>query len=311
MRTVGIGVLLLVASGAGCSGAPVGSSTLTPLYAAASRQITFTPGHDFAPAWTPDGHAIIYVSDQTGSWNLWETDPNGQAPRALTFDGFQYTNPFVRPDGVFIAVASDRGSRTRAWLDLWLIERNGTGERRLISETPSVKEFVPTISPDGRLLAYLALPMDRPPQYRLVVTELPGGIPRILTEDRIEFSPIRFSPDGTQILFTSSRMSNVDVWTIGVDGSGARPLTTRPGREIAGDWSRDGSSIVFISDQSGNDELWLMDAQGQDVRPLTHDLATASLPAFSPDGAQIVYTSNKSRNEDLWIVPLRPGGRTQ
>ncbi|MEO5657764.1 MAG: hypothetical protein ABIO65_06020 [Nitrospiria bacterium] len=309
MRITPVGLLLL-ALGAGCSGAPVGSSTLTPTYGAPARQLTFSPAKDFAPVWTPDGRAIIYISDETGEWGLRELDPRAPAPRALTLDRYQYTNPFVTPDGS-IAVASDRGSSTRAWLDLWLLERDGTRERRLISETPSVKEFVPAISPDGRLLAYLDLPMNRPPQYRLIVVELSGGLPRILTEDRVEFSPIRFSPDGRHILFTSSRMGSADVWTIGVDGGGARPLTNRPSREVAGDWSRDGAAIVFVSNQNGMDELWLMDPQGQDVRQLTSDLATASLPAFSPDGSQVVYTSTKSRNEDLWIISLRPLGLTQ
>lgn len=299
-------VCMLGALVGACSGPPLGTPTLTPPTAAMSRQLTFSPARDFAPAWSPDGRSIIYVSDESGEWGLRETDVRGQAPRALTFDRYQYTNPFVAPDGS-IVVASDRGSPTRAWLDLWALDRTGTRERRLLSETPTVKEFVPVISPDGHWLAYLDLPMDRAPRYRLMVTQLPAGIPRVLTEDRVEFSPIRFSPDGRQILFTASQMGSVDVWTIGIDGGGARPLTNRPGRETAGDWSRSGA-IVFVSDQSGRDELWLMDPQGQNVRQLTNDLATDSLPAISPDGTQVVYTSTKSGNEDLWLIGLRPGG---
>jgi len=302
MRNAFVG-LLLVGFTAGCGTLAPGSFVLSPPQAAVSRQLTFSPDNDFSPAWSPDGRSIVYVSDQTTAWNLWTVDPQGQAPRALTFDRFQYSSPSFTTDGSSILVASDRASPLRAWLDLWLLARDGTPERRLLSETPTVKEFVPVISPDGRLLAYLDLPMNRPPQYRLVVVELPGGIPRVVTEDRVLFSPVRFSPDGRQVLFTSDRLGTADVWVTGVDGSGARALTMSPAAETAGDWSHDGSTIVFVSDQSGKDELWLMDAQGQDRRQLTNDSDTASLPAFSPDGELVVYTSTKSHNQDLWIIP--------
>jgi Tol biopolymer transport system component len=301
--------LLIAATLSGCQLGPPGSVVGPSPDAAIPRQITFSPADDFAPAWSPDGRSIVYVSDQAGGWNLWIVDPEGRSPRALTVGNFQYSNPVFTPDGASIAVASDRGSATRVWTDLWLVDREGTQERRLVSQTPDVKEFTPTMSPNGRLLAYLDLPMTRAPQYRLVLVELPGGIPRVLTEDRVLFAPIRFSLDGAQILFTSDRGGTSDVWVIGVDGSGARALTMSPSAETAGGWSPDGSTIVFVSNQTGSDELWLMDAQGQNRRQLTYHGATASMPAFSPDGRWIAYTSTKSHNQDLWIIPTgRPPG---
>lgn len=270
--------------------------------ATASRQLTFAPGDDFAPSWTPDGRSIVFVSSQQGGWNLWVLDLGSPAPRALTFGPSQYTNPFVMADGRSIAVASDRGSATRAWTDLWVLSLDSSQERRLISESSTVKEFVPVISPDGRWLAYLDLPMNRPPQYRLVLMELPAGLPRVLTEDRVVFSPIRFSPDNRSLLYTASTLGSSDVWTIGVDGAGARALTALPGTETAGDYSPDGTTIAVVSNQSGADEIWLMDAQGRQARQLTRDSATASLPAFSPDGTHVAYTSTKSGNQDIWVI---------
>lgn len=286
----------------GCSAAAPGTGVLLSTPTSASRQLTFAPGDDFAPTWTPDGRSLVFVSDQQGGWNLWTLDLGSPTPRALTFGQFQYTNPFMMRDGRSIAVASDRGSATRAWTDLWVVSLDGSPERRLTSESPAVKEFVPVISPDGRWLAYLDLPMNRPPQYRLIVVELPAGLPRVLTEDRIVFSSIRFSPDSRGILYTAATLGSSDVWTIGVDGSGARALTSQRDSELAGDYSPDGTTIAFVSNQSGTDEIWLMDAQGRLSRQLTRDSATASLPAFSPNGTQIAYTSTKSGNQDIWLI---------
>lgn len=270
--------------------------------AGTSRQITFTPYNDFAPAWTRDGRSIVYVSDQQGGWNLWSIDLSVPTPRALTAGRFQYSGPFVTADGRWIAVSSDSGSATPAWPDLWLLSPDGAQQQRLTSISPSIKEFFPAISSDGRWLGYVDIPMNRPPQNRLVLVELPAGLPRVLTEDHVAFSPIHFSPDGRSILYTADTLGSADVWTIGVDGAGARALTARPGHDIAGDYSPSGAHIVFVSNQSGTDELWIMDATGLAARQLTHDLATASMPVFSPDGAHIAYTSTKSGNEDLWII---------
>ena len=286
----------------GCSPAAPGTGALLPSVVSTSRQLTFTPGDDFAPSWTPDGRSIVFVSDQQGGWNLWLLQLGAATPRALTFGQFQYTNPFVMPDGRSVAVASDRGSATRAWTDLWVLSLDGSQERRLISETPNIKEFAPVVSPDGRWLAYLDLPMNRPPQYRVVIMQLPAGPPRVLTENSVVFSPIRFSPDGRWLIYSASTLGSSDVWTIGVEGAGARALTMRSSSEFAGDYSPDGTTIAFISNQSGSDEVWLMDPQGRQSRQLTRDSATASLPAFSPDSRSIAYTSTKSGNQDIWLI---------
>ncbi|MFZ5863538.1 MAG: TolB family protein [Nitrospirota bacterium] len=267
-----------------------------------SRQITFTPYDDFAPAWTRDGRSLIYVSIQQDGWNLWSIDLSTPTPRALTAGRFQYTGPFATADGRWIAVSSDSGSDEPKWPDLWLLAPDGTQQQRLTAFTPTIKEFMPVISGDGRWLAYLDLPMNRPPQYRLMLVELPTGLPRVLTEDHVVFSQIRISPDNRSILYTADTLGSADVWTIGIDGAGARALTARPGSDIAGDYSPDGTHIVFVSNQSGVDELWTMNPQGLGARQLTHDLATASLPAFSPDGAHIAYTSTKSGNPDIWVI---------
>jgi len=297
------GWLLLVGVLSACQSAPLGTLVGPPPVASSARQLTFSPSNDFSPVWSPDGRSILYVSDQTGTWNVWEISVQGTAPHALTFDQFQYSSPSFTPDGLGIVVASDRGSPTPKWTDLWLLDRQGTVERRLISQTISEKEFLPAVSHDGRLLAYLNLPMNSPPQYRLMVSALPGGIPRMVTDNRVIFAPLRFSPDNHQILFTSDRMGNADVWVMDLDGGGAHALTTSPSVDTTGDWSPDGSTIVFVSNQSGTDELWLMDAHGQNRRQLTRDGSLASSPSFSPDGAWVVYVSTKTGNQDLWIIP--------
>ena len=46
----------------------------------------------------------------------------------------------------------------------------------------------------------------------------------------------RWSPDGTQIAFSSDRDGNTEIYVINVDGSGLRNLTNNPAIDIAPAW---------------------------------------------------------------------------
>lgn len=60
-----------------------------------------------------------------------------------------------------------------------------------------------------------------------------------------------WSPDGGQIVFTSDRSGNADLWVQTLGEPSPRQLTTNPARDSAADWSPDGRWIVFRSERDG------------------------------------------------------------
>jgi Tol biopolymer transport system component len=76
----------------------------------------------------------------------------------------------------------------------------------------------PRVSPNGRRIAYWAMPMDE----------------QLLT-------------------FVNA---NRDLWTIGVDGTGAVRFTTEESTDAAPVWSRSGDALYFVSDRAGSMNLW-------------------------------------------------------
>jgi dipeptidyl aminopeptidase/acylaminoacyl peptidase len=66
---------------------------------------------DRAPAWSPDGSKLAYVSERSGAWALHVVGRDGTGERKLTGDGADYADPAWHPDGDRIAVT--KGVRNR------------------------------------------------------------------------------------------------------------------------------------------------------------------------------------------------------
>jgi len=77
------------------------------------RAVTGTPRmQDRAPAWSPDGTTLAYVSERSGWWGLHTVGRDGSGDRQLTEPGADHGEPAWHPDGDRIAVT--RGARGRA-----------------------------------------------------------------------------------------------------------------------------------------------------------------------------------------------------
>jgi dipeptidyl aminopeptidase/acylaminoacyl peptidase len=108
----------------------------------------------------------------------------------------------------------------------------------------------PQISPDGKTVAYVVTAVDLPGNKTsssiwLVSTD--GGQTRQLTNTTKKDRHPRWSPDGRQILFESTRSGDNQLWVIDVTGGEARQLTTLSTGASTGLWSPDGQMIAFVS----------------------------------------------------------------
>ena len=92
-----------------------------------------------------------------------------------------------------------------------------------------------------------------------------GTTPLRVTENT---SDIPSGALGAQVLFSSNRGGNWDVWVVNFDGGGLRQLTTDPGIDGLADASPDGTAIAFVSNRSGAWAVWVMNTDGSNQRKL-------------------------------------------
>jgi Tol biopolymer transport system component len=98
------------------------------------------------------------------------------------------------------------------------------------------------------------------------------------------------SPNGQNIVFTSSQTGNNDIFIRDRWGR-IRNLTNNPANDEWARWSPDGKQIVFGSNRDGGVfEIYLMNAEGSGTPVRLTDVPVLSrYPSWSPDGKQIVF----------------------
>ncbi len=80
-----------------------------------------------APAWSPDGTRVVFMSNTTGNWDLWSVNAKGGSPERLTDDLGNDGLPTYSPDGTRIAFVSNRGG---SW-GVYQIDADGENEIKL------------------------------------------------------------------------------------------------------------------------------------------------------------------------------------
>ncbi|MGC2236949.1 MAG: FG-GAP-like repeat-containing protein [Pyrinomonadaceae bacterium] len=112
-----------------------------------------------------------------------------------------------------------------------------------------------------------------------------------ITNNAASDSSPNYSPDGSNIIFSTTRDGNSEIYRMNADGSNPVRLTNNTASDTSPYYSLDGSTIVFVSDRDGNNEIYKMNADGSNQVRLTNNTSSDAQPAFSPDGQKIVFVN--------------------
>jgi serine/threonine-protein kinase len=140
-------------------------------------KLTFDPGEDDRPLWSPSGESLVFRSERAGSRNLYwkRADGSGETRRLTTSPNYQIPWSW-HPDGRHIAIGEWISEEQS--LDLRIVHLSGDERSGLTVEettdflaTPFM-EVLADFSPDGNWLAYTS---DESGQNQVFVRSFPDG----------------------------------------------------------------------------------------------------------------------------------------
>jgi len=195
--------------------------------------------------------------------------------------------------------------------EFWTVNRDGT-ENRLV--------FVDSVgyggnlsfdwSPDGNSIAWLR---SFPDYGEIFIRDLKSGKERQLTSYKKVIDEIEWALNG-QILFTTNKGGNTNVWMIPSGGGEAVQITRGPGPDIAVKPSADCRRLLFL-EQRSTSTLWTVDRNGNNARQLTFDNQYLEWPSFLPDLKRISFDMASSDRlqtiNHIYIIQNDGTNRTQ
>jgi Tol biopolymer transport system component len=117
------------------------------------KRLTFVPGYDGGPFFTPDGKRIVWRRfDETGLIaDVWTMNPDGSDQRQITDFGSMSWAPYMHPSGQYIIFASNKLGFEN--FELFIVDAEGTKEPVRVTYSDGF-DGLPVPSPDGKQLAW-------------------------------------------------------------------------------------------------------------------------------------------------------------
>jgi Tol biopolymer transport system component/C-terminal processing protease CtpA/Prc len=273
--------------------------------------ITTGDAKDQWPMWSPDARTLYFVSDRSGSDELWAREADGHARQLTSLHGGRVLWPTVSHDGRLIAF--ERG------MNIWTYDVAAGTTRELPIVPRGLPDIVTerhltlanrftslSLSPDGKKIAFVG----RGRVFAAGATE--GGNAQIVTtRDDAAYDVPVWAPDSRTVAYVVDRGLEQSIATYDFPDGPQRTITPAGHHDDYPHWSPDGKSLAFVRDGR---ELHLWDVAAHADRVLATGImdrrpfGDLGDIAFSPAGDWIAYVDTDRGGFSNAMVVRTSGG---
>ena len=305
-----------------------------------SRSFQLTRGEKScrAPAWSPDGRWLAFLSNRSGKNNIWLIRPDGGEAVRLTDAETGVISYRWSPTGKEIAFlmsdpeTEEEKAAKKAKDDARVVDTNykyahlyriavdiESAERpepvRVTEGDYQVTGFDWSPNGDVFVIAHQSTPdIDDWRTADISLVPVGGGEPQLLVSGNgFDGSPL-FSPDGETIAFVSDlgNLSWARHWRICLQPiAGGETVVlpeTRDGRPGLVEWAPDGGGIYYSESDGTNRHLFFAPADGGEPVLISDLPGNMSSPDISDDGSFVALSwEDLDRAEEVYVMAL-PGG---
>jgi len=190
----------------------------------------------------------------------------------------------------YIAYIEEQGTSTAKVSTLYSIRPDGS-DRQLIDQLNGYI-YAPAWSADGQLLAYSKqAPREHPKIY---IYDRSSNTRNLVVNAEGSNMSASFSPDGQDLLYSSTVGGNADIYKIHLSDGHVQQLTTLPSTEVQPSYAADGKSFVYTSDKvrAGRPRIYRYDFATGNATAVSTNGYVAS-PQLSLDGQRMAYLNGR------------------
>jgi dipeptidyl aminopeptidase/acylaminoacyl peptidase len=254
-----------------------------------------------SPAWLENGQRVAFLTDISGTPQVWAVDANGGWPDQLTFFTEKVWTLSAAPDGLSLICTRDIGGNER--YQMFLVDCKGEEVKRISQDMNAIYHFG-AWSPDGNRIAFSSNQRNGI-HFDVYVQDIDGGDPDLVYQSKGMFDVLTWSPDGSQlILLENISSAQMPIYLLNILTHEVKALTPldEPTKNLAAKWTKDGTIYVLTNHNRDNREIARLDHTSGAITYLSGD-RNWDIEAFavSPDGRTLAYTANQDGYKRLFI----------
>ncbi|HEV8609288.1 MAG TPA: protein kinase [Thermoanaerobaculia bacterium] len=274
-------------------------------------QITREPADHQMPRWSPDSSSIVYYSPPAALGEIQGTVSEipalGGSSRRLAESTGGADASLVDGRIAYFRLTGER-------VELVTAPRDASASHVVARLKAGSYYLYPRWSPDGRWIAFQRGDGVR---FDLFVVPSAGGEPRQSTHDQTLINGFAWLPDGTGLVFSSSRASSLPylptftLWEARLKDGRLQQLTSTDGSLVNPDVNRSGAVVAGRARTQFDIWKFPVDRQPREnVRAglrMTRQTGDVQTPTAAPGDREVAFLSDSGGHANLWVISTGTG----